>query len=467
MKHLVVAIIFSLIVSGCVYTPKCTPPPSNAMDGPVSMVALPDNMLYVINSNVDSRYCSSYISKISISNPQEPSYKGLASLTYNGTAISLVAGAYLSNTTGLLWIADRENNRVLIFDTTADAVTATIPVDLDPVSITPIGDINGDQWMLVCNLSSNDVSIVSSDLKKELYRIPLINNGVGVAPLSAVVTPYPVVINNQPPDRYAYITRGADNNVSVVSINNRCEFNPMFPSSASIPVFNTVTPGNTATMSAVQTNNCITKSELWTVSYTTTTSDFIVDGSVSGEMPTHARIGLPYTSDNGAVSFTIYKPLYNYVYGDNFTFYTTASYGLINILNYPGTGIGTATPVTRNIVMAPDMSKLFVSYTGLDSIVVIDTYNNSIENYIKVGRSPEAMLLSPDGSTLYVACYASDKIYVIDTNSETVTGIIGVGNGPFAMTLSPDQHYLYVLNYNDNSMDVIDLNNFTLVYTLK
>ncbi len=466
MKNALILIIFTLLVSGCVYTPKCNPPPVDALDGPVSM-ALYNNMLYVINSNIDSRYCSSYISKISLSSPQQPSYSSVAPIRYNGSDISLLAGAYMSPTTGLLWLADRENNRVLIFDTSANAVTATISVDQDPVSITPIGDINGDQLMLVCDLSSNDVSIVSSDQQKELYRVPLTNNGSGVSPLNAVVTPSPVIINNQPPDMYAYITRGVDNNISVVSINNHCEINPSLASSASIPIFNTVTPGNTATMSAVQTHNCLTKSELWTVSYTSTTSDFIVDGSVSGEMATPAKVGLPYTSDNGYIGFTIYQPTSPYVVGDTFTFYTTASSGLINIPNYPGSGIGTATPVTKGIVMTPDMSTIFVSYVGMDSVVVIDASTNTIVNYIKVGKSPEAMLLSPDGSTLYVACYGSGKIYVIDTSTEQVIGIIGVGNGPYAMALSPDQHYLYVLNYNDNSLDVVNLDNFTLIDTLK
>ena len=467
MKNAVISIIFTFIAGGCVYTPHCTPPPIKAMDGPVAIALLPNNMLYVINSNIDSRYCSSYISKISLSSPQQPAYSGVAPIQYKGSDISLVAGAYLSPATGLLWLADRENNRLLLFDTAANSVTATIPVDQSPVSIAPIVTTNGDQLMLACNLASNDVSVVSSDLKKELYKIPLTNNGIGVSPLNSVVTPYPIVINNQPPDQYAYITRGADNNISVVSMNNHCEFNPLFPSSASVPVFNTVTPGNVATMSTVQTHTCKTLSELWTVSFTSATSDFIVSGSSSGEMHTHARVGLPYTADNGDIGFTIYQPLYNYTAGDNFTFYTTASSGLINIPNYPGSGIGTATPATKGIVMTPDLSKLFVSYTGLDSIVVIDTATSSIENYIKVGKSPEAMLLSPDGSTLYVACYNSGKIYVIDTNTEAVIGIIGVGNGPFAMTLSQDQHYLYVVNYNDNSLDTVDLNNFTLVNTLK
>lgn len=467
MKQAILSIVFAFIAGGCVYTPKCTPPPAASMDGPVSLALLPDNTLYVINSNIDSRYCSGYISKISLASPEQPSYSGVIPLQYKGSDISLVAGNYFSPQTGLLWITDRQGNRILIFDTAAGAVTATIPVDQSPVSITPFATVNGDQLMLSCDLVSDDVSVISSALHKELYRIPLTNNGSGVSPLDAVVTPAPVIINGQPADTYAYITRGADNNVSVVSLNKGCEFNPMLPSSASAPVFNTVTPGNTATTSAVQTHSCLTKSELWTVSFTPATSDFIVDGSASGEMGTRALVGLPYTSDNGDIGFTLYHALYPYRSGDNFTFYTTASSGLINIPNYPGSGIGTATPVTRGIVMTPDMSKLFISYTGLDSVIVVNTANNTVENYIKVGKSPEAMLLSADGSTLYVACYNSGKIYVIDTGSETVTGVIGVGNGPFAMALSQDQQFLYVLNYNDNSLDTVALNNLTLVNTLK
>ncbi len=467
MKRVLLSIAFALIAGGCVYTPKCTPPPANALDGPVALNLMPNNMLYIINSNIDSRYCSSYISKISLSSPGQPSYSGVIPLRYKGSDLSLVAGDYFSPATGLLWITDRQNNSVLIFDTAADTVTATIPVDQSPVSIAPAGTVNGDQWMLACDIVSDDVSIISSDLHKELYRIPLTNNGSGVSPLNAVVTPFPIVINNQPPDRYAYVTRGVDNNISVVSINNHCEFNPMFPSSASVPVFNTVIPGNTATMSSVQTHNCLTQPELWTVSFTPSTDNFIVTGSASGEMRTRARTGIPYTSDNGYIGFTIYPPLSPYVAGDNFTFYTSASTGLINIPNYPGSGIGTATPVTRGIVMTPDMQRIFVSYVGLDSVIVIDTADNAVENYIKVGKLPEAMLLSPDGATLYVACYGSQKIYVIDTNSETVTGIIGVGNGPFAMALSQDQRYLYVLNYNDNTLDTIDVNNLSLIGTLR
>ncbi len=467
MKSIALIVLFFMTLGGCVYTTRCTPPPSNSMDGPVSLVVLPDNVLYVINSNADSRYCSSFLSEISLSDPRQPSYNGVIPITYKGANISLVAESYFSPSTGQLWITDRDDNRVLLFDTSAHTITATIPVDQNPISIAPIGTVDGDIWMLVCDLSSNDVSFVSADQLKELYRVPLTNNGADAAPLNAVVTPSPVVINNQPPDRYAYITRAADNNLSVISINDHCEFNPMFPSSASVPVFNTVTSGNIATMSSVRTYNCQTKSELWTASFSPTTADFVVSGSVSGKMKKRALVGVPYVSDNGYVGFTIFAPTESYATGDNFTFSTTASSGLISIPNTPGTGVGTAPAVTRGIVMTPDMQKIFVSVVGLDSIVVIDTSNSSVENYIKVGKTPGAMLLSPDGSTLYVACYGSEKIYVIDTSTETVTNIVGVGNGPFAMALSPDQRELYVLNYSDNSMDVVDLANFTVVYTLK
>ncbi|MCL5878675.1 MAG: hypothetical protein M1428_02595, partial [Deltaproteobacteria bacterium] len=77
MKNAFISIIFTFIAGGCVYTPHCTPPPLNAMDGPVAVALLPNNMLYVINSNIDSRYCSSYISKLSLSSPQQPSYNGV------------------------------------------------------------------------------------------------------------------------------------------------------------------------------------------------------------------------------------------------------------------------------------------------------------------------------------------------------------------------------------------------------
>ncbi len=453
-------------LSGCVYTPKCTPVPSNAMDGPVSMVMMPGNMLYVVNSNQDTKYCSSFISKISLLNAIKPAYSGVIKLNYDGSDISLVGSSYLSDN-GLLWITDRSNNRVLIFDTSVNAITGSVAVDQDPISITSAGNINGDQLLLVCDMVSNDVSVVSAYQKKELYRIDLTNNGSGVLPLFAAVMPFPISVNNQAPDTYGYITRGDDNNISVISLNDQCEFNPMYPSSASQPVFNTVIPDNTATMSSVKTVNCQTKSELWTITFSSETNDFDADGSVSGLMKKHPQIGIPYTSDNGYVSFTIYPSHLPYKTGDNFTFYTTASTGLINIPNLPGTGTATAIPATKDAVITPDGTKLFVSYAGLDSIVVIYTADNTIERYIKVGKSPDALLLSTDGSTLYAACLNSGSIYVINTNSESVIARIGVGNGPFSMVLSQDQRYLYVLNYIDNSIDVIDLSDFSLVDTLK
>ncbi len=466
MKNAVIIIFFAAFVSGCVYTPKCAQP-SNSMDGPISIITQPDNLLYVVNSNGDSKYCSGYISVISSSSPAHPSFIKSVPIRYDGLNISFLAGAYMSSTGGLLWLADRENNRVLIFDTSSDTITGSVGVDRNPVSITPADSINGDQLLLISNLSSDNISIISSNQKKVLYTIPLTNNGHGVAPLSAVATPSPVIINNQPPDMYAYVTRGADNNISVVSLNNHCEFNPMFPSSATTPVFSTKTAGSMATISSVKTYNCVTKSEFWKVSFTPATSDFLVVGSVSGKMKKHALSGVPYTSDNNYIGFTIHKPLHQYTEGDTFSFYTSASKGLINIPNVPGTGIANSVPATKGIAMTPDMKKIFVSYTGLDSVVVINAADNTVEKYIKVGKSPEAMLLSPDGSTLYVACYHSNAVYVINTYTETVIGRIGVGKGPFSMAFSADQHYLYVLNYMDNSLDSVDLNNFAVVSTLK
>jgi len=97
------------------------------------------------------------------------------------------------------------------------------------------------------------------------------------------------------------------------------------------------------------------------------------------------------------------------------------------------------------------------------SISVVDLDQKMEKKIIEVGLHPCDMVLSPDLERLFVACANSDIISVIDTKTDEVIDNISVhmqedipfGSSPNALTISPDGKYLYVANGTENAICII------------
>ncbi len=119
-----------------------------------------------------------------------------------------------------------------------------------------------------------------------------------------------------------------------------------------------------------------------------------------------------------------------------------------------------------------DGSYVYVTNEKEDTVSVIDTEHNTVEDSIPVGESPRGVAVARREVTpgtyveyAYVANYSNDNVSVIDTSDNTfVTDPsdpneplkIPVGNGPQWIAASPDGNYVYVTNFMDDTVSVID-----------
>ena len=94
--------------------------------------------------------------------------------------------------------------------------------------------------------------------------------------------------------------------------------------------------------------------------------------------------------------------------------------------------------------------------SGIGSVAVINSENNSVAATVAVHKQPVAMTIESDGNLGYVVNSGSNSISVLDLKGRREVAQIGVGEGPAAARVSPDGKTLVVANRGGNSISVID-----------
>jgi YVTN family beta-propeller protein len=120
----------------------------------------------------------------------------------------------------------------------------------------------------------------------------------------------------------------------------------------------------------------------------------------------------------------------------------------------------------RGMALTPDGTKLYVSTSAANRVIVVGTAPMSVMATIPVGSFPLGVDISPDGSRAYVATVFSNAVSVIDTTTNTVIATVPVGNAPRSARVSPDGTRAYVANSLSNSVSVIDTGTNTTVATV-
>ncbi|MCE9560231.1 MAG: hypothetical protein K8R88_14930 [Armatimonadetes bacterium] len=97
--------------------------------------------------------------------------------------------------------------------------------------------------------------------------------------------------------------------------------------------------------------------------------------------------------------------------------------------------------------------KVYVAGERDNIVDVVDIQNRRALRQIRVGANPEGLALSPNLSRLYVSNYGSDTLTVVDTSTDKVLATIMLrpvamsglpGAGPTGLTVSPNGKWVYV-----------------------
>jgi YVTN family beta-propeller protein/VCBS repeat-containing protein len=110
---------------------------------------------------------------------------------------------------------------------------------------------------------------------------------------------------------------------------------------------------------------------------------------------------------------------------------------------------------------------VYITQTGNNQVVVLNTATNTVVTTVTVGSVPGGVAVSADNSRVYVANYSGNTVSVINTATNTVVGSpIAVGANPYGVAVSPNGTRVYVANSGAGTVSVINTATNTVVATV-
>jgi YVTN family beta-propeller protein len=95
---------------------------------------------------------------------------------------------------------------------------------------------------------------------------------------------------------------------------------------------------------------------------------------------------------------------------------------------------------SNRLKFTPDGKRVLVSDLDGGEVVALDVAGRKEIKRIKMGRTPEGILITPDGSRAYVGVAGENFVAILDMNTLEVTGHISTGTGPDGMAWRNPSH---------------------------
>jgi len=111
----------------------------------------------------------------------------------------------------------------------------------------------------------------------------------------------------------------------------------------------------------------------------------------------------------------------------------------------PETPGGGGNSASGSVAMSRDDALVYAVDPDLDTLFIVDAKNPTSFKEVKVGRTPEKVLVAPD-DTIYVANRYGRSVSVVRKGEASVSATIDVGVEPVGLAASSDGKTLYVVN---------------------
>ncbi len=95
--------------------------------------------------------------------------------------------------------------------------------------------------------------------------------------------------------------------------------------------------------------------------------------------------------------------------------------------------LSVGTKRSNRLKFTPDGKHVLISDLEAGDLVVLDVATHKEIKRMKLGKSPEGILVVPDGSRAYLAVNGDNKIAVLDLKTWEITGHLETGSGPDGM----------------------------------
>jgi YVTN family beta-propeller protein len=287
----------------------------------------------------------------------------------------------------------------------ASAIDLSQPFD---VAITPDG-----RYAYVTNGGNNAVSVINIATNTLASTVT-----VGVAPFAVAITP---------DGDYAYVTNGGSASVSVIS-------------TTSNKVSATITVGIGPYGVAFSPDGryaYVTNFGTSTVSVVSTALTMVVATVPVGNSPQGVAVSpdgqCVYVADFGAGTVSVISTVSNTV-----------------------TATVTVEAGPNDVAVTPDGGYVYVVNSGSGSVSVIDTSTNLVIARVAGFNQPSGLALTPSGAYTYVSNLGGDTVSVINTATNTITAVLSAGRGPYGLAVTPNGEYVYVVNYDSATLSVVN-----------
>ncbi len=111
----------------------------------------------------------------------------------------------------------------------------------------------------------------------------------------------------------------------------------------------------------------------------------------------------------------------------------------------------------RRFCFNQDGGQMFVTGSGEDALVIVDPYQNEVDQTILAGRTPGPMAVSAKGNLLFVANPGSGDLTILDIESRHLAATVHVGGNPGQILLTPDNEYALIVDPEPGTVSVVRL----------
>lgn len=169
-------------------------------------------------------------------------------------------------------------------------------------------------------------------------------------------------------------------------------------------------------------------------------------GCRDGELPTSPLTGGPPAFSQGTSGSGPFAYVANW--GSNTVSVINTSTNLVEQTVDVGS-------IPWDVAFTPDGTLAYVANAGSNTVSVISTGTHQVLTSIDVGEYPNGVAFTPDGTQAYVTNRFSNTVSVISTSTNSVVHTISVGEAPDGVAITPDGTRAYVVNFSSNTVSVI------------
>src|SRR5450432_3905 len=96
---------------------------------------------------------------------------------------------------------------------------------------------------------------------------------------------------------------------------------------------------------------------------------------------------------------------------------------------------------SNRLKFTPDGKRVLITDLDGGELVVLDVASRQEIKRIKLGKTPEGILVAPDGARAYVAVAGDNRVAIVNLQTLEVTGHLATGNGPDGMAWADRRAY--------------------------